>query len=229
MEPSKQFIQVVPGANNSVGTRPVYVVDEDRTLRRLMFGFLSAHEFTPRAFATAQDFLDNLPHLAPGCLLVGKLSADLDTLCLIDALGDRIVEFPVVVTASHGDVSAAVQAMKRGASDVLESQFDRDVLPALLALLFVELEQRSARASSVRQAKASIQALSAREREVLDCLRKGYSNKRTAQQLGLSVRTVEEHRKSMMRHLRADHLSDALRVAFEAELSDQPPMRRVSD
>jgi two-component system response regulator FixJ len=196
--------------------RTVYVIDEDRVLRRITFEFLSAKKFAPRAYANAQDFIDNISHLPPGCLLLGKLGAEFDALRLIKSLGERIAEFPVVVTASHGDVAAAVQAMKLGASDVLESTFDREVIPAMLGSIFVALESRLSKVTAARRAKSLVQSLSPREREVLSCIICGFCNKSTARHMGLSLRTVEMYRKNMMGRLQVNHLADALRLAFEA-------------
>lgn len=196
--------------------RAVYVVDEDAMTRRGTFLYLADRSFAPHPFKTAQDFIDNLEHLQPGCLLLGNLGGEPGALRLIEALGDRIVEFPVVITASHGDVATAVQAMKLGASDVLELPFGRDVLPAMLESILAALAQRLGKVRSVRAARSLVQALSAREGEVLRHLLRGASNKEIARHLDLSLRTVEMHRARMMVRLQVSHLSDAVRIAFDA-------------
>ncbi|HZG10123.1 MAG TPA: LuxR C-terminal-related transcriptional regulator [Allosphingosinicella sp.] len=202
--------------------RFVYIVDEDSVHRRLTFRFLSAHAFSPRAFACAEDFFDNLPDLAPGCVLLGKVGSGHETLAVVERLSPRIAEFPAIVTAFNGDLAAAVRAMRLGASDVLESPFDRSSLPAMLGLIFVALDQRLAKLMSLRHARALLQSLTAREGEVLSCLVLGLGNKAVAQRLGLSLRTVEMHRKNMMNRLQVSHLSDALRLAFTADWPNPP-------
>jgi two-component system response regulator FixJ len=211
----------VAASRSAGGSKPVYVVDEDRVLRRLTFEFLSAHQFAPRAYATAQDFLENVPHLPPGCLVLGSLSAHFGASQVIGALGQRIAEFPVVVTAFQGDVASAVQAMKLGASDVLESPFDRNVLPAMLEPIFVALNRRVAEIRKVNKACSLVHGLTRREREVLGLLLCGLSNKDMSARMELSVRTVEEHRAAMMSRLQVTHVSEALQIAFNAGLTNQ--------
>jgi two-component system response regulator FixJ len=194
----------------------VYVVDEDSVLRRLTFEFLSAHAFAPRAYACAQDFFESWHDLAPGCVLLGAVGSTSDTLAVIEKLAPRIIEFPAVVTAFNGNLPAAVQAMRLGASDVLESPFDRGSLPAMLGPIFAGLDQRLIKLRSFQQARVLLQSLSAREREVLSGLVLGLGNKAVALRLGISLRTVEMHRKNMMNRLQVSHLADALRLAFSA-------------
>ena len=205
------------------GLRSVYVVDEDSMARRESFVFLSGQGFAPVSFKDVQDFVDNLDYLAPGCLLLGGLCEGVGALRLIETLGDRILEFPVIVTASNGDVATAVQAMKLGASDVLELPFGRDVLPAMLKSLLMVLGQRLSRIMSARTARALVQGLSVREAEVLRHLLLGYSNRAIAGRLNLSLRTVEMHRAGMMVRLGVNSLAEALRVAFEAEVGFAAP------
>jgi two-component system response regulator FixJ len=199
--------------------KAVYIVDEDRVMRRLTYDFLLQRGFAPRPYVAAQDFLDDASHLPPGCLLLGELDVALGNLRVIELLGDRIAEFPTIVTAPHGDVAAAVRAMKMGASDVIETPFERNSLPAMLLSIFDGLDRRLTQVNSVRKARMLICSLSKREEEVLRCLRDGRSNKMIAHLLGLSLRTVEAYRASMMNRLRVDTLSDALRLAFEAEIA----------
>lgn len=205
-----------PVADGSLGLKTVYLLNENPTVRRDTFVFLSERNFAPRSFTAGQDFLDSLEHLEPGCLLLGELSATSGTRRLIEALGPRMVEFPFVVSASHGDVNLAVEAMKLGASDVLELPFGRDVLPVMLESILSRLDERLSRVRSVHKARSLVQSLTAREGEVLRHLLRGATNLDVARDLGLSLRTVEMHRASMMVRLGVKSLVDAFRVAIQA-------------
>lgn len=200
--------------------KSVYVVDDDAVARRATFHFLSDLNFVPRPFQSVEDFLEDVDHLQPGCLLLGNPGDGQDTSRLIQGLGDRAQEFPIIITTSHGDVSTAVQAMKLGATDVLELPFGRHVLPEMLGSILACLGQRLSRIRAARSSRSLVEALTARERAVLRDLLHGASNKEIARHLNVSLRTVEAHRASMMRRLRAKHLSDALRIAFEAETTN---------
>ncbi len=203
----------------------VYILDECSGARRATFTFLSEKGFAPRSFQTTQDFFENLDHLPPGCVIVGELSGESSVSRLLAALGDRIAEFPVVVSASQGDVSKAVQAMKLGASDVLELPFGRDVLPAMLRSIAMQSAERISTSRSARAARALVRALSAREGDVLRLLLSGSTNKQIAGHLNLSLRTVEMHRASMMGRLGAKNLVDAFRIALAAEVRGRTPDR----
>jgi two-component system response regulator FixJ len=124
----------------------------------------------------------------------------------------------VIVMTAHGDVPTAVRAMKAGAADFVEKPFSRS---ALLAAIETALQQPSsgpaAAGDAAREAAGRIAALSPREREVLDLLAAGRSNKAIAQELRLSPRTIEIHRARMMARLGVSSLAEAVRLAVRAE------------
>ena len=203
-------------ADHAAVLRNVYLLSKSPAARRDMFVFLSERNFAPRSFSAPQDFLDGLKHLEPGCLLLGELNDSSRTLRLMEALGERVAEFPFVVSTSHGDVALAVEAMKLGASDVLELPFGRDVLPVMLETILSGLDKRLTKVRSVRRARSLVQSISAREAEVLRLLLKGATNRDVARELGLSLRTVEMHRASLLARLGVNNLVEAFRVATEA-------------
>jgi two-component system response regulator FixJ len=117
----------------------------------------------------------------------------------------------------HGDVSLAVRAMKAGAVDFIEKPFQKAVLLGALEQAFGRLRHAAASREQAGDAAVKLQALTAREREVLAGLAKGLPNKSIAYDLGISPRTVEIHRANVMTKLGVRSLSDALRIAFAAE------------
>jgi len=201
-----------------LGIRTVYVVDDDSMIRRSTVFFLSAAGYVARASISGKDFLDEVETLAPGCVLLDIRMPDIDGLQVIEALGERLVQLPVVVMTGHGDVATAVRAMKLGASDFLEKPFDEDTLLATLERTFDILEDHVSFGNKRSDAQALLDKLTQREGDVLSGLVAGLSNKALAFQLDLSVRTVEMHRANMMDRLGVKTFPEAVRVAFHAGL-----------
>jgi len=131
-------------------------------------------------------------------------------------LQQKGVHLPVIIMTGHGDVTLAVRAMKPGAADFIEKPFAKEALLASLEDGFRRLSDRAAIGDRRNDAKVRLQALTPRERDVLEGLAKGLPNKTIGYDLGISPRTVEIHRANLMSKLSVRSLSEALRLAFAA-------------
>lgn len=172
-----------------------------------------------RPFASGADFLAALPDLEPGCILLDVRMPDMDGLAVMAELGARGIDWPVIFMTGHGEVPVAVEAMKLGAIDFLQKPFAEQALLACFDRGFALLDERSADAGRRADARSRIEHLTTREREVLQGLRAGLSNKLIADRLGISLRTVEMHRGNMMDRLGVDNLAEALTLAMESGLA----------
>jgi two-component system response regulator FixJ len=161
--------------------------------------------------------LKTAPELEPGCILLDIRMPGMDGLEAQEALRSRGVTLPVIIMTGHGDVSLAVQAMKAGAVDFIEKPFEKAVLLSAIDQALDRLKRSAASREQTDEALVRLQALTPREREVLDGLAKGLPNKTIAYDLGISPRTVEIHRANLMSKLGARSLSEALRLAFAAQ------------
>lgn len=197
-------------------TRQVYVVDDDSMVRSSTAYFLAASGLGARMFRSGQEFLDALPGLDPGCVLLDVRLPGIDGLQVLEAMHDRLAQFPVIVMTGHGDVATAVRAMKLGASDFHEKPFDEAALLDTLARLFAMLDKQVEADDHQAAAQARLALLTRREVDVLRGLAAGLPNKVLAYELGLSVRTVEMHRANMMTRLGVRSLPEALRLAYLA-------------
>jgi Response regulator len=204
---------------SSLASKHVYIVDDNVDVRRGIHSSLSIAGFTPRAFASGADFVEAAPDLAQGCVLLDLRMPDVDGIEVLQAASDQLPRFHVIMISAHGDVSTAVQAMRLGASDFIEKPFTEATLLKTLDQAFDALSRRLSLFERKSMAKGRIATLSEREREVLQGLAAGLANKQLAAALDLSPRTVEMHRARMMDHLGVNSLPDALRMAFEAELT----------
>lgn len=160
--------------------------------------------------------------IEPGCVLLDLRMPDIDGLDVLRAAADELPRFHVIMISAHGDVTTAVQAMQLGATDFLEKPFTEAALIRALETAFVSLAERTTLFQRKKAAKARVETLSDRERDVLQGLLAGLGNKQLAAALDLSPRTIEMHRARMMDHLGARTLQEALRIAFEADLTPVP-------
>jgi len=185
---------------------------------------LGASDLHSHPFGSGEDFLDALPALAPGCVLLDLRMPQVDGFQVMTELARRGVDWPVVVMTGHGEVPSAVRAMKLGAVDFIEKPFTEEILLTCFRNAFALLNEREAEGSRRRVAVERVAQLTAREREVLAGLLAGEANKRLASRLGISLRTVEMHRANMMDRLEVASLAEALTLAIAAGLKPAPPL-----
>jgi two-component system response regulator FixJ len=197
--------------------RIVHVVDDDAGVRRSLERLLSSAGFAAVSYPTPQSILEAAPGLAAGCILLDVQMPGMDGLMLQAELRARGAGLPVIVMTGQGDVATAVRAMKAGAADFIEKPFSDEVLVTAIEAALGKVGQigrdRDAAAAAQR-----IATLSPREREVLEGLVGGRSNKEIAFDLGISVRTVEVHRSRMMERLDVRQFAEAIRLAVLARL-----------
>jgi two-component system response regulator FixJ len=202
---------------NEDALRLIHLVDDDEAIRRSAGFMLKTSGFHVRSYENGVELLKVAPQLEPGCILLDIRMPGMDGLEVQEALKAKGVALPVIIMTGHGDVSLAVQAMKAGAVDFIEKPFEKAVLLSAIAQGIDRLKRSSAGRERADEAAVRLQALTPRERDVLDGLAKGLPNKTIAYDLGISPRTVEIHRANLMSKLEVRSLSEALRLAFAAQ------------
>jgi len=196
----------------------VHLAEADPDLAGSLTALLASHGHRVETYGSAGGFLRQAV-LEEGCILLDLSLPDMRGDALLEELGRRGVALPVVALAASDDPAAAVRAMKLGALDCLEKPVaEEEVLAAVERALDSWREDRDRRRLHA-SARARIAALSPRERQILQGLLGGLSNKAIARLLGLSPRTVEMHRANMMDSLALDSLPEALRLAIDAGLA----------
>jgi two-component system response regulator FixJ len=197
--------------------RVVHLVDDDQAVRRSVSFMLKTSGYEVRSYESGAELLKLAGDLKDSCILLDIRMPGMDGLEVQQALQDKGVGLPVVIMTGHGDVALAVRAMKAGAVDFVEKPFAKETLIAALDEGFRRLSRHEATGVRARDAAVRLQALTPREREVLDGLAQGLPNKTIAYDLGISPRTVEIHRANLMDKLGVRSLSEALRIAFAAQ------------
>lgn len=194
----------------------VHIIDDDDAVRDSLATLLDASGFAVNAYASAAAFLDGIERAVSGCVVTDVCMPGISGLELLRRLSDRLPQFPVIVLTGEADVPTAVEALKNGALDLIEKPYSAETIVAAVRQALTQLEARSDLDSRRNEAAERLAALSAREREVLDGVVRGLSNKEIARELGISPRTVEAYRANLMMKMDADSLSDLVRMAIEA-------------
>ena len=197
----------------------VYVVDDDEAVRDSLRWLLEANGFRVQVFASAEEFLNaDRPGRIdrPGCLLLDVRMPGMSGLQLHDELLRRGSTLPLIFITGHGDVGMAVSSMKKGAVDFLEKPFSDEELCAVVRQHLDRAILSHQANSAEREAMGRVERLTGRERQVLDLIVGGRLNKQIADDLDISIKTVEAHRANIMTKLGARTMADLIRIALKA-------------
>jgi len=196
----------------------VYVIDDDAAMRDSLNFLLDAANFEVALFESATNFLEVLPRLDFGCVISDIRMPGIDGIELLRRMKLLDSRFPIVIITGHGDVPLAVEAMKLGAVDFLEKPFEDDRLIGIIEAAIRQNEPAAKDEAVTQDIAARIESLSPRERQVMDGLIAGLSNKMIARNYDISPRTIEVYRANVMTKMQAGSLSELVRLAMRAGL-----------
>jgi FixJ family two-component response regulator len=197
----------------------VHVVDDQQPIRDLVVSVLDSVGFRCVAWESPGTLLSQLPKQKIDVLVVDVRLVGMSGLELVRQLRERGVKAPVVFISGVSEVPVAVEAMKLGAHD-LQKPFTAQALIDAVQAAQTRYRASASREAHAERARASVAKLSPREREVFLAVCAGKANKVTASELGLSEKTVEEHRKNVMTKLAVGSVADLVKLAVLAGLCD---------
>jgi two-component system response regulator TtrR len=201
----------------AAGSRVIYVVDDDAAFRDSLRWLLESAGYRAELFPSAERFLAAYHAGSGTCLLLDVRMAGLSGIELQAELNRRGESIPVIFLTGHGDVPMAVEAVKKGAFDFIEKPFANSRLLALIErVAAIEAPARQARAQRL-SAAARLETLTEREREVLDRVAVGRRNRQIAEELGISVKTVEAHRARGMEKMGATSIAEVVRAVLDGK------------
>lgn len=196
-------------------THPVYLVDDDEAVRRALGLLLSTVGIEVTSFADPHAFLFHVQKLEPGCLILDIRMPAISGLKLQEKLNEQGIDWPTIVISGHGDIDACRRAFRNGAVDFLSKPVDeQDLIDAIQKGQEV-LERTLGRRAEKAEALALLDALTPREREVLDRIAEGFTTRQIAEGLGLSPRTVESHRAAIGAKLGTTSQAEMTRLWLE--------------
>lgn len=192
----------------------VFVVDDDEAVRDSLKWLLEGNGYKVRCFDSAEAFLSAYDTAQVACLILDVRMTGMSGPELQDRLVAEGKALPIVFVTGHGDVPLAVSTMKKGAIDFIEKPFDESELRSLVERM---LDKARTDFSAAREQKAALELLSrltSREQQVLERIVAGRLNKQIADDLGISIKTVEAHRANIMEKLNVSTVADLLRLAL---------------
>jgi two-component system, chemotaxis family, CheB/CheR fusion protein len=202
------------------GPPVIFVVDDDDGIRQAIRAVLEDDGRAVEDFATCEEFLEVYQPGREACLVIDAYLPGMNGLALLGRLHDAGRRLPAIMITGSSDVPMAVRAMKAGASDFIEKPISRN---ELLASVDCALEQArdSSKLSAWRQVAAThVAGLTPRQHQVMDMVLAGHPSKNIAADLGISQRTVENHRASIMTKTGTRSLPALARLALAAAVND---------
>ncbi len=192
----------------------VYVVDDDEAVRDSLQWLLEGKDYRVRCFESAESFLSRYDTREVACLIVDIRMGGMTGLELQDRLVERQSPLPVVFITGHGDVPMAVNTMKKGAMDFIQKPFKEEELLGLVERMLASARSAFTDHQQAANRGALLSKLTSREAQVLERIVAGRLNKQIADDLGISIKTVEAHRANIMEKLGANTVADLLKIAL---------------
>ncbi|MEX2673369.1 MAG: response regulator [Phycisphaeraceae bacterium] len=199
-------------------TPVVTVVDDDPEVRRSLGRLIGSVKLDVTMFGSVADFRRDFDPSRPGCIVLDMRLPDSSGIDLLEELRSAAMTMPVIIITAYGDVASAVRAMHADALDFLEKPFNDQV--------FLGRVQQAIRLDAARReqqveredVRSRVAALTTRERQVMELVVMGKSNKMVAADLGISQKTAENYRAHLMSKMKAESLAELVRLAMR----DQP-------
>lgn len=204
---------VAPTPNPHRG-ETVFIVDDDEAMRDSLTWLLEGNGYQVRSFTSAEQFLSAYDATQVACLILDVRMPGMSGPELQERMIAENIEIPIVFITGHGDVPMAVSTMKKGAIDFIEKPFDESELRSLVERMLQKARTDHSAAREQRAAKDLLGKLTTREQQVLERIVAGRLNKQIADDLGISIKTVEAHRANIMEKLNVNTVADLLRLAL---------------
>ncbi|MCY1285288.1 Response regulator protein TodT [compost metagenome] len=212
-------------ATNLADEPLVYVVDDDLGMLDSTVWLLESVGLKARAFTSGRDFLDACDPGSHGCVLLDVRMPGLGGLSVQEEMRRRGIDLPVIFVSGHADVPIVIRAFKAGAVDFIEKPYNEQLLlDSVQQSLQARAEHHTSRAD-LGELDTRLAALTPRERDVLLPLVRGYTNREVAEQLDISVKTVDLYRARVMKRMQAETLADLVGMAIAAGLVDPLNLR----
>ncbi len=192
----------------------VYVVDDDEAVRDSLQWLLEGKDYRVRCFESAEAFLARYDPREVACLIADIRMHGMTGLELQDKLIERHSPLPIVFITGHGDVPMAVDTMKKGALDFIQKPFDESALVSVVERMLEHARTAFTDQQQAATREALLAKLTGRESQVLERIVAGRLNKQIADDLGISIKTVEAHRANIMEKMGANTVADLLKVAL---------------
>ncbi|MCM0611392.1 response regulator transcription factor [Marinobacter sediminum] len=203
----------------------VYVVDDDAGMLESTQWLLESVGLKVEAYSDGRKFLDSVTQKNSGCVVLDVRMPGLGGLNVQEELQKRGLELPIIFISGHADVPIVVRAFKSGAFDFIEKPFNEQLLLDSVQQALQEHQQTSQQQRGDARTETLLSTLTRRERDVFLPLAQGYTSREIADQLNVSVKTIDLYRARVMKRLGAERLPDVTGIAIAAGLLDSLDLR----
>ena len=193
----------------------VYVVDDDDAIRDSLRWLLGANDYKVELYDSGESFIAKYDPNAIAVLVLDVRMPGMSGLEVQEHLLARKADLPIIFITGHGDVPMAVRALKKGAVDFIEKPFQQAALKAQVEHMLNEARERRMKNERQSLNEALLAKLTPREQQVLERIVAGRLNKQIADDLGISIKTVEAHRASIMDKTNSGTVADLMRVVMD--------------
>ena len=203
----------------------VYVVDDDQGMLDSTVWLLESVGLTALPFTSGRGFLDACDEHSQGCVLLDVRMPGMGGLNVQEAMRSQGITMPIIFVSGHADVPIVVRAFRAGAVDFIEKPYNEQLL---LDSVQHALNQEASSAQTDPRLQAlqqRLDSLTPRERDVLLPLVRGFTNREIAEQLDISVKTIDLYRSRVMKRMQADNLPELVGMAIAAGLVDALQLR----
>ena len=196
----------------------VYVIDDDADVRESIKWLLESTNYRVEDYESGETFIAQFNDNVPSVILCDLRMPGMSGSDVQDHLLRRRIDAPFIFITGHGDVPQAVQAFKKGAMDFIQKPFQQPQLQKLVERAMKTAKELFQRRQTLAQNRTLIEKLTPREQQVLERIVNGRLNKQIADDLGISIKTVEAHRASIMDKTGSGTVADLMRVVVKSEL-----------
>ena len=190
----------------------VFIVEDDAAIGEALCDLLASAGFAARWFGSAEEFVDVWSPEMAGCLVLDVRLPGLGGMELQAQFAESGIPIPIVVITAHGDVPMARKALKAGAVEFLPKPFQDEEFLQIVGAAFALDRERRKESRISNSIRARVESLSKREREVVEFVTSGLTNREIAEKLNLSIVTVKLYRRLAMQKLEVDRLADLVRL-----------------
>jgi FixJ family two-component response regulator len=197
----------------------VYIVDDDEAVRDSLKWLLEGNGYSVKVFENAEQLLDTQAgqeHSLTGCLILDVRMPGITGIELHDELLTKKINIPVIFITGHGSVTLAVKSMKKGAIDFLEKPFSEEEICKLVDGALKKYRESNDKKENNLKAQCLLAKLTPRENQVLERITAGRLNKQIADDLNISIKTVEAHRANIMTKVEARTVAELIKIALTA-------------
>jgi two-component system response regulator FixJ len=198
----------------------VHVIDDDHAILTSTAGFLTAKGFGVQTYASAEDFLETIGPHAAGCVVTDVHMPGISGIELMSKLRERGFALPIIIVTAYADTLLGSEAIKQGAVGLLEKPFNNGALVKAIRKALANWNEETPVGPSTETVRSRHSNLTSTEKEVLARLLKGAPSKLIADELGLSIRTFETQRATVMSKMRATSIAELVTISLSLESID---------